>query len=64
MTVLACLSLAIWIYLLALRGGFWRIAPDLLPQLRAQEKAVQRWLGRSGAWKGRFQAPARKAAET
>ncbi len=23
-TTLACISLAIWLYLVALRGGFWR----------------------------------------
>lgn len=31
MTLLALLSLAVWLVLLIARGGFWRTAPDMLP---------------------------------
>ncbi|KAB0680642.1 glycosyltransferase [Aureimonas leprariae] len=31
MILLAGLALVVWLYLLAFRGGFWRLAPDMLP---------------------------------
>lgn len=36
MTALAVLALAVWVYLLAGRGGFWRLKPDMLPAASPQ----------------------------
>ncbi len=51
---LAALSLAAWLYLVALHGGFWRCS-EWLPAGGAAPEAWPRrhWWGRGSRWKGR-----------